>query len=373
MMTAQKGDTFASLFKKYRLRSEIETLSQFGDLLAQEGLVYETSLFSRWQKGERVPHDRGTLLTVVKIFVHKKGINSITEANEFMIGAGQGNLTETEIQDLPGSLNEIPYKAPFASVAELLKTYRLQRNISQYEIALSLGLKSTNTIEDLERGKVEQPSRKLVGDMCRTLGLRENEMNSILLAGNYLPTKKEIENARKIAKPILKDWPYSAVLYDFSWRLILVNKNHANLLGMNSKAVRDMEQATPSAIEVVFNPEFMANKYLKNGDLTVWHNNLLRFITHFRSLHKSITKQKWYISLIKKMMKNDLFRETWKKAQMVSPNLQVTRHGYKVFFDPKTNRKYRFNVFVVPLLNDPRFEIEFYTPADKQTFNYYQK
>ena len=42
----KNNPTFAELFKKYRLRSEIETLSQFGDLLAQEGLVYENSLFT---------------------------------------------------------------------------------------------------------------------------------------------------------------------------------------------------------------------------------------------------------------------------------------------------------------------------------------
>lgn len=371
-MKHSESHTFANLFKKYRLRSEIETLSQFGDLLAQEGIVYETSLFSRWQKGERTPNDRKILLSVVKIFADKKGISSISEANELMVGAGQGNLTESEVRDLPFSVNEAPYSAPFASVAELLKTYRVQRNISQYEVALSLGMKNASQIEALEKGKPEQPSRALVEKVCKILGLRENEKNSILLAGNYLPTKKEIENARKIARPILKDWPYSAVLYDFSWRLILVNKKHADLLGMSSKDVERMEEKTPSAIEVVFNPEFMANKYLKDEDLRIWHNNLIRFITHFRSLHKSITKQKWYAALIKKMMKNELFRSIWQKAQQVNPDLFVTRHGSKVFFDPKTSKRYRFNVFVVPLLNDPRFEIEFYSPADKQTFEHYQ-
>ena len=58
MIKPSKGPTFAQLFKKYRLRSEIETLSEFGDLLAEEGIVYETSLFTRWQNGERVPKDR---------------------------------------------------------------------------------------------------------------------------------------------------------------------------------------------------------------------------------------------------------------------------------------------------------------------------
>ena len=373
MLTAQRSDSFASLFKKYRLRSEIETLSQFGDLLAQEGLVYENSLFTHWQKGDRVPKDRKTVLTMIKIFAHKKGIESITEANALMAKAGLGNLTENEVQQLPIEINEIPYSAPFASVAELLKTYRIQRNVSQYEIALTLGHKNTSIVDNLEKGRIEQPSKQLVIQICRILGLRTNEVNSVLLAGNYLPTKKEIEKACNVARPILINWPYSAVLYDFSWRLILINNNHADLLGMSQKDVKALESNTPSAIEIIFDPNFLANKYLTGEDLVIWHNNLVRFITHFRYLHKSITKQKWYIALVKKMMGNELFRVTWKKAQAADSNLQVTRYGNKVFYDPKTNRKYKFNVFVVPLLNDPRFEIEFYTPADAETFKHYEK
>src|SRR3989344_9053461 len=91
---------FATLFKKYRLRSEIETLSEFGDLLAQEGLVYETSLFTRWQKGERVPKDRKILLAILKIFIKKCGIKSIDEANELLESSGQGYLTQSEVKSL---------------------------------------------------------------------------------------------------------------------------------------------------------------------------------------------------------------------------------------------------------------------------------
>ena len=91
---------FASLFKKYRLRSEIETLSEFGDLLAQEGLVYETSLFTRWQNGNRVPKDRKILLVILEIFIKKCGLKSIDEANEVLESTGQGYLTKSEVKSL---------------------------------------------------------------------------------------------------------------------------------------------------------------------------------------------------------------------------------------------------------------------------------
>lgn len=90
--------SFARLFRAYRLRSEIATLCEFGDLLAEEGLVYETSLFSRWQSGERVPRDRSTLLKILRVFLKRGGIHSVEDINRFFESAGQGYLTDHEQQ-----------------------------------------------------------------------------------------------------------------------------------------------------------------------------------------------------------------------------------------------------------------------------------
>ncbi len=75
---------FAALFKKYRLRSEFKTLSEFGDALAEEGLVYENSLFSHWQSGNRIPKNRSVILSIIKIFVKRGAITSIYSINEFL-------------------------------------------------------------------------------------------------------------------------------------------------------------------------------------------------------------------------------------------------------------------------------------------------
>ena len=96
----KNNPTFAELFKKYRLRSEIETLSQFGDLLAQEGLVYENSLFTHWQKGDRVPKDRKVVLALIKLFANREGIKTFDEANMFMASTGLRELTKEEKESL---------------------------------------------------------------------------------------------------------------------------------------------------------------------------------------------------------------------------------------------------------------------------------
>lgn len=89
---------FGSLFKKYRLRSEIETLKEFGDLLSEEGIIYETSIFTRWQNGSRVPKYRNIILITLKIFIKRKGICTIEEANYLLESAGQGYITNKERQ-----------------------------------------------------------------------------------------------------------------------------------------------------------------------------------------------------------------------------------------------------------------------------------
>lgn len=92
--------TFAYLFKRYRLRAEFETLCEFGKALAAEGRIYDDSIFTHWQSGKRTPRDRTLLLTILKIFIQRKGITSPKEANEFLASAGFGYLTKEENQTL---------------------------------------------------------------------------------------------------------------------------------------------------------------------------------------------------------------------------------------------------------------------------------
>ncbi|MBI4009375.1 hypothetical protein HY357_04015 [Candidatus Roizmanbacteria bacterium] len=90
-----KNIAFASLFRKYRLRSEFQTLSAFGEALYENGIIFDDSLFSHWQKGDRVP-DRRTILALIRIFHKKKAIAELEEANSFMESAGHGYLTNSE-------------------------------------------------------------------------------------------------------------------------------------------------------------------------------------------------------------------------------------------------------------------------------------
>ncbi|OGG10608.1 hypothetical protein A2699_01815 [Candidatus Gottesmanbacteria bacterium RIFCSPHIGHO2_01_FULL_43_15] len=104
---------FADLFRKYRLKSELATLSDFGSALAEEGKVYEDSIFSHWQKGKRIPHNRDVLFAILKVFVQKSGVTTLLEANQFLAAASQRDLSEDEsLQLSPKLLSSVPFTVP---------------------------------------------------------------------------------------------------------------------------------------------------------------------------------------------------------------------------------------------------------------------
>ena len=89
-------NTFGSLFKRYRLRAEFFSLSDFASALAEKGYVYDLSIFSMWQQGRRIPSRRSILVAVIALFVECGCITSLEQANEFLESAGHGYLTKNE-------------------------------------------------------------------------------------------------------------------------------------------------------------------------------------------------------------------------------------------------------------------------------------
>jgi len=93
-------NNFGERFKIFRLKSGLSSLSEFNKALTEEGFIFEDSIFSRWQKGNRIPKDRKLILTVIKIFIKKGSITSVKEVNNFLDSANQGYLTELELQTI---------------------------------------------------------------------------------------------------------------------------------------------------------------------------------------------------------------------------------------------------------------------------------
>lgn len=111
---------FGSIFKKLRLRSGIATLSELGDLLGEKGYVIDESLFSRWQRGDRLPRERRIILMLIDIFAEKDGITSLNEANLLLNLAHQPPLNKEESALM---FNKINRSIQFISPDKLLKFF----------------------------------------------------------------------------------------------------------------------------------------------------------------------------------------------------------------------------------------------------------
>ncbi len=93
--------SFATLFRTFRLKSGISTLTELADKLAeQEGIVYENSLYTKWQQGKRIPHDRKTILKLIHFFHTHNAITTIDEANQLLTSTGLSPLTTDEMGDI---------------------------------------------------------------------------------------------------------------------------------------------------------------------------------------------------------------------------------------------------------------------------------
>ena len=64
-----------------------------------------------------------------------------------------------------------------STLGGLIKDYRLQKGISQLDIAFSLGWKETSRLSRIEQGRTEKPDRELLDKIIRALNLEEEEKN----------------------------------------------------------------------------------------------------------------------------------------------------------------------------------------------------
>lgn len=93
-------ETFAEVFNIYRLRSLFETLPQFADALAEEGIIYEDSLIYKWKKGTRIPKDRSVLKAIIAVFIKHKAITNPEQANILLRAVDRSDLTLEEEAEL---------------------------------------------------------------------------------------------------------------------------------------------------------------------------------------------------------------------------------------------------------------------------------
>jgi transcriptional regulator with XRE-family HTH domain len=245
-----------------------------------------------------------------------------------------------------------------ATLGGLIKDLRLQKNLSQLEISLSLGWKESSRLSRIEQGHIEKPNRKLLDNLMDAMKLSTEEKNRLYITGNYLPTKKDIAFTRTKLSPLINSWPYPASALDYSWRIICSNHHMYDLFNLKKKDQKTIEANLPNLLELIFSPDI---QNIQNDALL--H---LRLLAQFQYAQSTRTKERWYLDLIQRLMQNDYFRQLWLKAQKYQPETYDISQ-----FATKSLKDFHFYACIMPVYNDPRFMVEYYFPADLRTHQHY--
>lgn len=262
-----------------------------------------------------------------------------------------------------------------STLGGLIKDYRLQKGVSQLDIAFALGWKEPSRLSRIEQGKTEKPPREIIDKIITAIGLEEEEKNLLLLTGSYLPTEEEINNIRQKLQPMTDNWPYPAAVYDFSWRVISHNRHNAYLYQITHQMEKVIFESQTRVLDILFNSQLQQNSLLatdKSNELKLF---LQHVVYNFKYEQRHRTKEKWYIEHVKNLLNNEVFRHIWTEINL-NPQTEsiVGKYAEKAIINPqKSNEFLQFHMFITPVLIDPRFEIELLVPKDLETYMFYQK
>lgn len=247
----------------------------------------------------------------------------------------------------------------------LIKNFRLQKNLSQLEVSFALGWKEPSRLSRIEQGVNRNPPRLLINDIIEAMKLSEEEKNEVLIAGNYLPSEKEITSAQKKAHRLLKEWPFPAYVMDYSWRVIYMNQKMYELYEIPAKIQEAIENTQPNLIDLLFQSKFSISQ-LQQEDF------LLKVLIEFQYEQKERTKETWYKDLIRRNMRNEMFKDLWVKSQKTRLEYNFTTPILQNVSKMKEKRRKHLNFYIFPIKisEDPRFHIISLSPANSQTFKY---
>lgn len=254
-----------------------------------------------------------------------------------------------------------------ATLGGLIKDYRLKKRLSQQEVSLRIGWKDTTRLSKIEQGRVGKPTRETVQKIIDALGLNDQERGEFLLIGGYIPTDLEIKETLASVKEKIDNWPYAAYLMDFSFRILYTNLLNLKVLGLDSKWQKIIEKDKPNGLLFPFLPvDVFPVKVSKGEDPNSLRSFQIAQIATFKTETYKYQNESWYKKVVQELMSNDEFRKLWP---------QIDQKDYhKKFYDYEFKRiegeyegvkkTLNFHIYTTKLINDPRFQLVLYFPAD---------
>lgn len=263
-----------------------------------------------------------------------------------------------------------------ATLGGLIKDYRLKKRLSQVDISLRLGWKDTSRLSKIEQGRVGKPNRQTAERIINALNLDNQEKGHFLLVGGYLPTDEEIQKVLKTIKSKIDNWPYPAYVMDFAFRWLYANQHTLWTAKMRPEQIEWIMKEKPSFLSFPFYPKSQFTVVIEKGeDKDSLKSFQVAQIAAFKSENDRYQNEAWYKKLIKELMVYEDFRKLWPIIDQSSYNKKLYDYEYKTMTDTYDGVKQRlhFHLFTSKVIEDPRFQLILYFPADKATEEVFTK
>lgn len=230
------------------------------------------------------------------------------------------------------------------------------------ELDASLGI---GYLQRLELGKVQQPERDTLERILASLRAHYTERREILELFGYIvdapiPTDAEIDGAISVCQSELDSAVFPAYLLECAHRLLYWNQLVPPLFDTTFASNGDKRIHHLSMLKMVFDPVYQMTTRIKNADIF--------FPAQIRALRYEMQRfheESWYEELIEDMLGCDEFEKHWHKEQKETvhiPARPLTPLELWV-----SGKVLRFWLISEPFVQDHRFRVIFYLPADTST------
>ena len=243
-----------------------------------------------------------------------------------------------------------------------LREFRGQTQLDvEFDASLGIGY-----LQRLESGKVQQPERDTLVRILSALEAKYTERREVLELFGYvvdapIPNDKEVQWAISVCETEISQAVFPAYLLDCSHRVLYWNKFVPFLFANTSNATFEKQIQYISALKLVFDTSNSFALQIIN------HEEFFR--AQIRALRYEMQKfhdEEWYASLIEDMLHIPHFNKYWSVEKNEAIHLAarpLTTMQVKI----ANGEQLEFRLLAEPYVQDNRFRVIFYLPANQQT------
>ena len=249
-----------------------------------------------------------------------------------------------------------------------LRALRNDYGKTQLAVELDANL-GTGYLQRLETGKVQQPERETLERILAALGAQYSERREVLEMFGYLvstpiPSPAAIEWAVAACQAELDSALFPAYLLDCAHRLLTWNAFVPRLFDLQHMR-HQAKTAYISMLKVVFDPAYQFSPQIINREAF--------FLAQIRALRyerQRFQDEAWYSDLIRDMRQCPEFETCWTNPS-TTPALFAARPLTLLKLAAKDADILQFRLLSEAFVQDRRFRIIYYLPADTRTIQYF--